>query len=103
MNAQALAEHFGSIDALLDGRPEEIEEVEGIGPILAEQVTEELSDERTRGPDRAAARARPAIRALGRGAPRAERPARGQDLRPHRHAPDLTREEATALIRARGR
>ena len=45
VNAQALAEHFGSIDALLDADPEEIEEVEGIGPILAEQVTEELSEE----------------------------------------------------------
>ena len=32
VNAQALAEHFGSIDALLEADAEEIEEVEGIGP-----------------------------------------------------------------------
>jgi DNA ligase (NAD+) len=44
VNAQALAEHFGSIDALLAATPEEIEQVEGIGPVLAAQVVEELSD-----------------------------------------------------------
>ncbi len=45
VNAQALAEHFGSIDALLEAEPEEIEHVEGIGPVLANSLTEELSDE----------------------------------------------------------
>ena len=47
VNAQALAEHFGSIDALLDADAEAIEQVEGIGPVLARQVQEELSDEAT--------------------------------------------------------
>ena len=45
VNAQALAEHFGSIDALLAADGEQITEVDGIGPILAEQLREELSDE----------------------------------------------------------
>ena len=45
VNAQALAEHFGSIDALLEADAEAIEEVEGIGPVLARQVQEELCDE----------------------------------------------------------
>jgi DNA ligase (NAD+) len=36
------------MDALLVAQPEEIEEAEGIGPILAEQIFEELSQERTR-------------------------------------------------------
>ena len=48
VNAESLAEHFGTMDALLDAQPEEIERAEGIGPILAEQVFEELSEERTR-------------------------------------------------------
>jgi DNA ligase (NAD+) len=48
VNAQSLAEHFGTMDALLAAQPEQIEEAEGIGPILAEQIAEELSDERTR-------------------------------------------------------
>ena len=47
VNAQALAEHFGSIDALLEAGAEAIEEVEGIGPVLARQVREELADEAT--------------------------------------------------------
>jgi DNA ligase (NAD+) len=45
VNAQALAEHFGSIDALLDADVAEVEQVEGIGPVLAEQVKEELADD----------------------------------------------------------
>ena len=32
------------MDALLAAQPEEIEQAEGIGPILAEQITEELSE-----------------------------------------------------------
>jgi DNA ligase (NAD+) len=45
VNAQALAEHFGSIDALLAADVEEVEQVEGIGPVLAAQLQEELSDD----------------------------------------------------------
>ena len=48
VNAQALAQHFGSIDALLDAEAEAIEEVESIGPVLAAQLHEELADESTR-------------------------------------------------------
>jgi DNA ligase (NAD+) len=47
VTAQALAEHFGSIDALIAADPEQIEEVEGVGPILAEQIREELAEEPT--------------------------------------------------------
>jgi DNA ligase (NAD+) len=48
VNAQSLAEHFGTMDALLAAGADEIEQAEGIGPILATQIEEELSDERTR-------------------------------------------------------
>jgi DNA ligase (NAD+) len=47
VTAEALAQHFGSIDALLAAGEEEITEVDGVGPILAEQIVEQLADERT--------------------------------------------------------
>jgi DNA ligase (NAD+) len=36
--AQALAEHFGSLDALMDARVEDIEEVPDVGPVVAGHV-----------------------------------------------------------------
>ncbi len=47
VTAEALADHFGSIDALRTADPERIEEVEGVGPIMAVQIAESLADERT--------------------------------------------------------
>ena len=47
VNAESLAEHFGTIDDLLAAQPEEIERAEGIGLILAQQIYEELSEKRT--------------------------------------------------------
>jgi DNA ligase (NAD+) len=47
VTAEALADHFGSIDALRVADPERIEEVEGVGPIMAVQIAESLADERT--------------------------------------------------------
>ena len=47
VTAEALADHFGSIDALHAADPEQIEEVEGVGPIMAVQIAESLADERT--------------------------------------------------------
>ena len=38
VTAQALADGFGSMDALRNATPEEIAEVEGVGPVIAEQV-----------------------------------------------------------------
>jgi len=48
VTAQALAEHFGTMDALLAADAEAIAEVEGVGPITAAQIAEELSEEPTR-------------------------------------------------------
>jgi DNA ligase (NAD+) len=48
VNAESLSEHFGTMVRLLAAQPEEIERAEGIGPILAEQIYEELQEERTR-------------------------------------------------------
>jgi DNA ligase (NAD+) len=47
VTAEALADHFGSIDALHEADPEQIEEVEGVGPIMAVQIAEALADEQT--------------------------------------------------------
>ena len=47
VTAEALARHFGSIDELLGAGEERIEEVDGVGPILAELIVEQLADERT--------------------------------------------------------
>src|SRR6185295_1137231 len=102
VNAQALAEHFGSIDALVEADAEEIEEVEGIGPVLARQVQEELSDEAMLELIR-----RLRERGLRFELSAAERRAQGGPLDGKTFVltgtlSSLTREEATALIRGAG-
>jgi DNA ligase (NAD+) len=46
--ARNLAGHFGSVDALMRATPEELTEVEGIGPDRAELVAEWFADEENR-------------------------------------------------------
>ena len=48
VTAQNLARHFGSIDALIASSPEEIMEVDGVGPDRAEAIAEWFSDEENR-------------------------------------------------------
>jgi DNA ligase (NAD+) len=48
VTAQNLARHFGSVDALLAARQEEIEEVDGIGPDRAESIATWFADEKNR-------------------------------------------------------
>ena len=45
VNANSLAEHFGSMEKLAAAEPEQIAEAEGIGPVLAESLRDELSEE----------------------------------------------------------
>lgn len=47
VTAEALAMHFGSIEQLQSADPDQIEEVEGVGPVMAIQIAESLADERT--------------------------------------------------------
>ena len=102
MNANAIADHFGSIDALLAADAGAITEVDGIGPVLAESLTEELTDEAV-------------LELLGRlreGGLRfelceAERRAEGGALDGKTFVltgtlPELSREQATKLIRGAG-
>ena len=48
VNARALASHFGSMDRLMSASQEEIEEVEGIGPMLAGLIRETWTSRATR-------------------------------------------------------
>jgi DNA ligase (NAD+) len=48
VNARALAEQFGSMDVLASATVDQIVETPGIGEVLAEQIVETLSDDRTR-------------------------------------------------------
>jgi DNA ligase (NAD+) len=102
VNAQALAEHFGSIDSLLEADAEAIEQVEGIGPVLARQVQEELSEEATLDLIR-----RLRDRGLRFELSAAERRTHGGTLEGKTFVltgtlGELTREEATAMIRRAG-
>jgi len=102
VNARALADHFGSIDTLLAADPEAIEQVEGIGPVLAEQVQEELADEATLELIR-----RLRERGLRFELSAEERRAEGGPLEGRTFVltgtlPNVTREEATAMIRRAG-
>ena len=46
--ARNLAQHFGTVERLMDATQEELEEVEGIGPDRAELIVEWFSDEENR-------------------------------------------------------
>jgi DNA ligase (NAD+) len=102
VTAEALADHFGSIDALHEADPERIEEVEGVGPIMAVQIAESLADERTwelveklRGKGLRLEQDASERRAAGG-------PLEGKTLVLTGTLPSLTREEAAALIKAGG-
>jgi DNA ligase (NAD+) len=102
VNAESLAEHFGTMDTLLEAQPEQIVEAEGIGPVLAEQIYEELSEERTRA----------LIERLRKAGLRMELdpserrqqggPLDGKTLVLTGTLPNLSREQATRLIRLAG-
>ena len=101
VNAEALADHFGSIAALRSAGIEEIEAVEGIGPVLAAQLKEALADERT-----AALIDRLRERGLqfeqGSGGRVAGGPLKGKTLVLTGSLPGLSRGEATAMIKSAG-
>jgi len=102
VTAEALADHFGSIDALHGADPDQIEEVEGVGPIMAVQVAESLADERTW----------ELVEKLRQKGLRLEQdpserraaggPLEGKTLVLTGTLPELTREEAGAMIKAAG-
>jgi DNA ligase (NAD+) len=102
VNANAIADHFGSIDALLKAEAEAITEVDGIGPVLAESLREELADEAN-----LELIERLRERGLRFELSAAERRAEGGPLEGKTFVltgtlPELSREEATKLIRDAG-
>ncbi|MBW8059117.1 MAG: NAD-dependent DNA ligase LigA [Solirubrobacterales bacterium] len=102
VTAEALADHFGSIEALRVADPERIEGVEGVGPIMAVQIAESLADERTR---ELIERLR--VKGLRLEQDRSEQRAaagalEGRALVLTGTLPNLTRDEAAAAIKAAG-
>jgi DNA ligase (NAD+) len=102
VTAEALADHFGSIDALHTADPELIEEVEGVGPIMAVQIAESLADERTwelvekLREKNLRLEQDPSERRASGG------PLEGKTLVLTGTLPELTREEAAVLIKSAG-
>jgi DNA ligase (NAD+) len=102
VTAEALTDHFGSIDALHEADPEAIEEVEGVGPIMAVQIAESLADELTW--DLVEKLKEKGLRLQ---ADESERRASGGPLDGKTVVltgtlPDLTREEAAAMVKSAG-
>jgi len=95
-----LAQHFRSIDALMAATPEQIAEVQGVGPKMAESIHAQLADEQMRAliAD---------LRSLGlqfeqEGAPPGEGPLADKTFVLTGTLPSLTRENATEQIVAAG-
>jgi len=102
VTAEALADHFGSIDALHEADPERIEEAEGVGPIMAVQIAESLADEPTwalieKLREKGLRLEQDASERRAQGGP-----LEGKTLVLTGTLPELTREEAAALIKAAG-
>ena len=102
VTAEALADHFGAINALHEADPEAIEEVEGVGPIMAVQIAESLADDATwalveklRGKG-VRLEADPSERRQQGG------PLEGKTVVLTGTLPELTREEAAALVKSAG-
>jgi DNA ligase (NAD+) len=99
VNARALAQQFGSMDALLDADGDEVVETPGIGPVLAETIAQTLEEERTR-------ELIERLREHGlqmEGAERAaEGPLSGKTLVITGTLPTLSREQATAQVEEAG-
>jgi DNA ligase (NAD+) len=95
-----LAQHFRSIDALLEATPEQIETTPGVGPKMAQRIAEQLAD-----PDMRALiddlRGQGVTLAL-EGPPPGEGPLAGKTFVLTGTLPDLTREEASERIVAAG-
>jgi DNA ligase (NAD+) len=101
VNARQLATHFRSIDRLLEASAEELEEVEGMGPVLAAIVHETLQEDRNR---ELIEELRRAGLSMEEEAPAGggDQPLAGKTFVLTGTFEDLTREEATERITALG-
>jgi len=101
VNARALAQHFRSMHALLEASGERVEEVPGIGPVLAETIAQTLDEERTRGLIERLREHGLKMESEAADAP-AEGPLTGKTLVITGTLPSLSREEATRRIEDAG-
>ncbi len=100
VTGRALAQQFRTVDALLDAEPEALEQTQGVGPKMAKIIHAQLAD----------ASMRELIHELREsgltfeeeGPPPGEGPLAGQTFVLTGTLPDLTREQATAMIMAAG-
>jgi DNA ligase (NAD+) len=102
VTAEALADHFGSIDALHEADPEAIEEVEGVGPIMAVQINESLTDEATWALVEKLREKGLRLEAAESERRRQGGPLEGKTVVLTGTLPVLTREEAAALVKSAG-
>ena len=91
-----LAQHFRSLEALLDADPEAIEQTQGVGPKMATVIHDQLADEQMRAlltdlRDEG-------LTFIVEGPPPGEGPLAGKTLVLTGTLPDLTREQATERI-----
>jgi DNA ligase (NAD+) len=104
--AQLLADHFGSIDALMAASEEDLQRIEGIGPEISRNIVEYFGIERNRQVIEKLRRAGVRLaeeREAGKGAgERATGVLKGKTFVITGTLPSLTREEAKALIERHG-
>jgi DNA ligase (NAD+) len=100
VTGRSLAAQFRSIDALLAASPEQIAETQGVGPVVAQLIHDQLADPKLRAlfEDLRAQ----GLRFEQEGPPPGEGPLRDQTFVLTGTLPDLTREEATQRILAAG-
>jgi DNA ligase (NAD+) len=102
VNARALASHFRSIDALMAASDEEIEQVPGIGPVLARTIQQTLAEERTRELVERLRSSGLRMEEEGPAPDEVEGPLSGKTLVLTGTLPNVSREEATRRIEEAG-
>jgi DNA ligase (NAD+) len=95
-----LAQHFRSIDALLEAPPEQIEEAQGVGPKMARTIHDQLHEEQML--QLIADLREQGLRFEEEGPPPGEGPLAGKTFVLTGTLPELTRERATEMIVAAG-
>jgi DNA ligase (NAD+) len=95
-----LAQHFRTVEALLNATPDQIEEVQGIGAKMAQRIHEQLADPSMR--ELIADLKQLGLRLEEEGPPPGEGPLAGQTFVLTGTLPSLTREQATEMIIAAG-